>query len=242
MGFSLKKLVPFLGPAADLVGGFLGSSAQKKANKAAVREAEKARDWEERMSNTSWQRGVQDMKAAGLNPMLAFSQGGASTPSTTAANVIPEDAAARGVSSAGSKAMLALQAEQMQAQTSNIKAQTTQTELETRIRAWDEMYAAGNSASKAGTLNEQQKQAAAEADAAAQRVKNLAQEWERGKQDLEQRRQLQQAIVDLQKAETEIRKNMIPESKVSAQWWSQPLAGGSRYIQMINDARMLLRK
>jgi len=241
MGFKLKKLVPFLGPVADIVGGFLGNSAQKKANKAAAAESQKARDWEERMSNTSWQRGVEDMKAAGLNPMLAFSQGGASTPSTTAANVIPEDAAARGVASAGSKAMLALQAEQMQAQTKNIQAQTTQTELETRIRAWDEMYAAGNSANKAGQASAAQKQAQAEADAAAQRVKNLAQDWERGKQDLDQRRALQQAVIDLQKAETQIRQFMIPEAKTSAQWWSQPLAGGSRYIQMINDARMLLR-
>lgn len=45
-------------------------------------QASRARNYQLFMSNTSYQRGVTDLKKAGLNPMLAYSQGGASSSGT----------------------------------------------------------------------------------------------------------------------------------------------------------------
>ncbi len=91
---------PLAGAAVGAIASNIGASEQNEANiarsyqaqefsQASAREAmefsQKSADtamaFSERMSGTSYQRGMDDMRLAGLNPILAYKQGGASAPS-----------------------------------------------------------------------------------------------------------------------------------------------------------------
>lgn len=117
----------FVLPALATVGSALISkSGQDSANTQNVALGREQMEFQERMSNTAYQRAVKDMSSAGLNPMLAYSQGGASAPMGSMPQV--QNAMAPAMSSA----MQAMSTFRELANLEQINAQVKKTQAETK--------------------------------------------------------------------------------------------------------------
>lgn len=115
--------------APGIIAGISSFFGQKSANKANRVEAQKNRDFQERMRNTEWQAGVADMQAAGINPAVAYSRGGASAPSGSVA-APAGNALGEGVSSALAANAQRKSIELLNAQIESTDAVTIKTQAE----------------------------------------------------------------------------------------------------------------
>lgn len=118
--YNLNILGALIGGGASLLGGILG-------NQASAREASRNRAFQREMSNTSHQREVEDLRAAGLNPILSANKG-ASTPGGSMAT--QNDVISPAVNTALAAKRNTAEVNNMRATNENIYANTAKTVTE----------------------------------------------------------------------------------------------------------------
>ena len=129
MGFGsfAKKVVgsvtggDLLSFGGSLISGGMSYMGQNSANAATAASTKEMMDFQERMRATQYQTSVEDLKKAGLNPMLAYQQGGAGTPS--GASYTAQNAASQGVSSANETKMAMTALRKGSAEVKNLEEQ-----------------------------------------------------------------------------------------------------------------------
>jgi len=139
MGFDLGSAV------SGVAGGVLGFIGQQQANQknwdisqaanaASAAQAQAQMDFQERMRQTQYQVAIEDMKKAGLNPMLAYTQGGAGVPTGSMGSVSTakmENALGAGVQGYQALASNSADLDLKASQTTATTAQAIKTEADT---------------------------------------------------------------------------------------------------------------
>ncbi len=131
----------------SIISGLFSAFGASAQNKAAKQAAQTQMDFQERMSNTQYQRAMADMKAAGLNPILAYKQGGAGTPGGSTYSPVNVGAGAGEAARTGINSALAATRQKQE-----IKNMKTELELKGRMSAteWEKQRLLQNQSRLAG--------------------------------------------------------------------------------------------
>lgn len=92
---------------SSIIGGIFGSNSAAEQNR-------EERAWQEKMASTQYQRGVADMKAAGLNPLMIYGKGSMSAPVAGGARMEEGKALSEGIRGAGNAAAQLILQQQLQ--------------------------------------------------------------------------------------------------------------------------------